>query len=105
MKAGKGVDITIPVTNSGSLDGDEVVQVYVKSLDNPEAPIKALKGFTRVNIPAGTTASVKISLRPDAFSYYSAAIDELAPKAGKYQILYGSSSRDEDLKALDFQVL
>jgi beta-glucosidase len=105
VKAGKGVDITIPVTNSGKLDGDEVIQVYVKSLDNPDAPIKALKGFKRVNIAAGSTASVKITLEPDAFAYYSAAIDELAPRAGKYQILYGSSSRDEDLKTLDFQVL
>ena len=99
------MDITVPVTNTGKIDGDEVIQVYVKSLDNPDAPIKALKGFKRVNIPAGTTASVKITLEPDAFAYYSAAIDELAPRAGKYQILYGSSSRDEDLKAIDFLVM
>ena len=105
VKAGKGVEITVPVTNTGKVDGDEVIQVYVKSLDNPDAPIKALKGFKRVNIPAGTTASVKITLEPDAFAYYSAAIDELAPRAGKYQILYGSSSRDEDLKAVDFLVM
>ena len=105
VKAGKGVDITVPVTNTGKVDGDEVIQVYVKSLDNPDAPIKALKGFKRVNIPAGTTASVKITLEPDAFAYYSAAIDELAPRAGKYQILYGSSSREEDLKAVDFLVM
>ena len=104
IKAGKGVDITIPVTNTGDRDGDEVVQVYVKSLDNPAAPIKSLKGFKRVNIAAGATQNVTIQLEPKAFEYYSEAIDELAAMPGKYQILYGSSSRDEDLQSLDFEV-
>ncbi len=104
-KAGKGVSITIPVTNSGKMDGDEVVQVYVKSLDNPEAPIKSLKGFKRVNIAAGATNNVTIDLAPSAFEYYSEAVDELAPLAGKYQILYGASSNDADLKAIDFEVI
>ena len=104
IKAGKGVDITIPVTNTGDRDGDEVVQVYVKSLDNPAAPIKSLEGFKRVNIAAGATQNVTIQLEPKAFEYYSEAIDELAAMPGKYQILYGSSSRDEDLQSLDFEV-
>jgi len=104
-KAGKGVSITVPVTNTGKVDGDEVVQIYVKSLDNPDAPIKSLKGFSRVNIAAGKTASVKISLAPSAFEYYDSSVDGLAPYKGKYQILYGPSSMDKDLKALDFEVL
>jgi beta-glucosidase len=37
--------------------------------------------------------------------YYDASVDGLSVRPGKYRILYGSSSRDEDLKALDFQVL
>lgn len=105
IKAGKGVDITIPVTNTGDRDGDEVVQVYVKSLDNPAAPIKSLKGFKRVNIPAGKTVSVKISLSPEAFEYYDEASDNLAVRPGKYQILYGASSNDFDLKAVDLDVI
>ena len=105
VKAGKGVNITIPVTNSGEMDGDEVVQVYVKSLDNPEAPIKALKGFQRVNIAAGQTVKVKIALSSEAFEYYDEASDDLKVRPGKYQILYGSSSNDSDLKALDFEVI
>ncbi|MBQ2500901.1 MAG: fibronectin type III-like domain-contianing protein, partial [Bacteroidales bacterium] len=105
IKAGKSVDITVPVKNTGKLDGDEVVQIYVKSLDNPDAPIKSLKGFKRVNIAAGQQASVKITLEPSAFEYYDASIDELSVRPGSYKILYGSSSRDEDLKALDLKVL
>ena len=103
VKAGKGVTVTVPVTNTGKCAGDEVVQVYVKSLDNPDAPIKDLKGFQRVSIAPGATAKVTIDLAPDAFAYYDGK-DGLEIKPGKYQILYGSSSADEDLKALDFQV-
>ena len=103
IKAGKGVKITIPVTNTGKYDGDEVVQVYVKSLDNPEAPIKSLKGFRRINIAAGTTATVTIELDSKAFEFYDPSVDELAPRAGKYRIMYGSSSNDADLKVLDFE--
>ena len=79
--------------------------MYVKSLDNPDAPIKSLKGFKRVNIAAGQTSTVDITLNSSAFDYYDATVDGLSPRAGKYQILYGSSSRDEDLTALDFEVL
>ena len=97
--------ITIPVTNTGKYDGDEVVQVYVKSLDNPDAPIKSLKGFRRVNIAAGTTTNITIELDSKAFEFYDQSVDELAPRAGKYRIMYGSSSYDADLKALDLQVI
>ena len=103
VKAGKGVTVTVPVTNTGKLAGDEIVQVYIKSLDNPDAPIKDLKGFQRVTIAPGATVKVSIDLAPDAFSYYDGK-DGLEIKRGKYQILYGSSSDDKDLKALDFQV-
>ena len=104
MKAGKGVKVTVPVTNTGAVAGDQVVQVYVKSLDNPDAPIKGLKGFQRVSLAPGATASVAIDLAPEAFEYYDGA-DGLAVRPGKYRILYGTSSADRDLKSLDFQVL
>ena len=103
VKAGKGVTVTVPVTNTGNRAGDEIVQVYVKSLDNPDAPIKSLKGFQRVPIAPGATVKVSIDLAPDAFAYYDGA-DGLEIKRGRYQILYGSSSDDADLQALDFQV-
>ena len=105
IAAGKSVDITIPVSNTGSVAGEEIVQVYVKALDNPEAPIKSLKGFKKVSIAPGASTNVKITLEPGAFEYYDESIDELSVKPGKYQILYGSSSRDCDLKALDFEVI
>ena len=88
--------LTIPVTNTGKREGAETVQVYVKALDDAGAPIKSLKGFEKLTIPAGQTATATITLDGE--------VDELSVKPGRYQILYGTSSRDEDLKTLDFTV-
>ena len=105
MKPDGKVTLTVPVTNTGSVEGTETVQVYVQALDNPDAPIKGLQGFTRVQLAPGATKKARITLDGEAFSYYNADVDGLAVRPGKYRILYGSSSRDEDLQALDFQVL
>ena len=103
-KDGK-VELTVPVTNTGKREGTETVQVYVKSLDDAGAPIKALKGFKKVQLKAGETLQVTIPLDGEAFEYYDAMIDELSTHAGHYRILYGTSSREEDLQSLDFEVI
>ena len=96
--------VTVPVTNTGKCEGTETVQVYVKALDDPGAPIKALKGFKKLSLKPGETQQAVISLDAEAFEYYNEAIDELSVKPGRYQILYGTSSRDQDLQSLDFTV-
>ena len=94
--------VVVPVTNTGNREGTETVQVYVKRLDDAGAPIKALKGFQKLTLKPGETQKATIALDSEAFEYYDETIDELAVKPGKYQILYGTSSRDEDLKSFDF---
>ena len=100
----KNMTVTVPVTNTGKIDGDEVIQVYVKSLDDAGAPIKSLAGFARVNIAAGETKTVTIDLNKDAFSSYDEATDGLKFRPGNYRILYGGSSLDSDLKSLDIKL-
>ena len=106
VKSQKGkapkVTLTIPVKNTGKREGTETLQVYVKRLNDAGAPIKALKGFQKVNLKAGETQNAIVTLDGEAFEYYDEMKDELAVKPGKYQILYGTSSRDEDLKSFDF---
>ncbi len=104
MKKNGKVTLTVPVTNTGKREGGETVQVYVKRLDDAGAPIKALKGFQKLNLKAGETQKASITLDGEAFEYYDEMIDELATKAGRYQILYGTSSMDKDLKTIDFVV-
>jgi beta-glucosidase len=96
--------ISVPVTNTGNREGTETVQVYVKRLDDAGAPIKALKGFQKLTLKPGETKHAVIALDGEAFEYYDETIDELAVKPGRYQILYGTSSRDNDLQSFDFTV-
>lgn len=104
MRKDEKVTLTVPVKNTGKREGTETIQVYVKALDDAGAPIKALKGFQKVLLKAGEKGTVKITLDGEAFEYYDERIDELATKAGRYQILYGTSSLDKDLQAIDFIV-
>lgn len=104
MKKDGKVTIKVPITNTGKVEGDETVQVYVKALDNKDAPIKSLKGFQRVHLRPGETGKAVITLDSEAFEYYDPSIDELSTRSGRYKILYGSSSLDKDLKSIDFVV-
>ena len=103
-KSGAMTVLVVPVTNTGQREGTETVQVYVKRLDDPGAPIKALKGFEKLSLQPGETKRAVIALEREAFEYYDETIDELAVKPGRYQILYGTSSLDKDLQTLSFRV-
>ena len=87
-----GVTFTVNVTNNGKMDGDEVVQLYVKRSDEERGPVKSLKGFKRVNIPAGGTKKVEINLGKEAFATYDQQSDRLKTKKGDFRIYYGGSS-------------
>jgi beta-glucosidase len=104
MKKNGNVTITVPVTNTGKREGTETVQVYVKSLDDSGAPIKALKGFQKLSLKPGETKTATIKLDGEAFEYYDENIDELSVRPGRYRLLYGTSSLDKDLKSFDFVV-
>ena len=102
-KDGK-VTLTVPVTNTGKREGTETVQVYVKALDYPDAPIKSLKGFQKLSLKAGETATATITLDGEAFEYYDESIDEFSTRPGRYQILYGNSSQEKNLKMISLFV-
>ena len=104
MKADGSVKLTVPITNTGKRSGTETLQVYVKALDYPEAPIKSLKGFQKLNLAPGETAKATITLDAESFEYYDPSIDELSTRSGHYQILYGTSSLEKDLQSLAFEV-
>ena len=104
MKADGSVKITVPVTNIGDREGTETIQIYVKALDYAEAPVKSLRGFKKVHLQPGQTAKAEIVLDGEAFEYYDPSIDELSTRPGRYQILYGTSSLEKDLKSINFIV-
>mgnify|MGYP002693956076 FL=1 len=102
MKKDGKVTLTVPVTNTGKRHGTETVQAYIEALDYDDAPLKSLKGFSKISLAPGESGRAVITLDAEAFEFYDPSVDELSPRSGRYRILYGSSSRDEDLRALEF---
>ena len=76
----------------------------MKALDYAEAPIKSLQGFAKVSLKPGESTKAEIVLDGESFQYYDPSIDELSTRSGRYEILYGTSSLDNDLKSLGFIV-
>ncbi|MDR1224590.1 MAG: glycoside hydrolase family 3 C-terminal domain-containing protein, partial [Tannerella sp.] len=100
----RAVTLTVPVKNTGNMDGDEIVQVYVKNPNDPEGPIKELKGFRRIAVKAGGTETVSITLEPKAFASFNDTKQLLEVRPGKYSILYGDSSGENALKSIEVTV-
>ena len=105
IKAGQDVEITIPLTNSGKMDGDEVVQVYVQNLDDPDGPLKSLKAFKRVPVKAGEKVEVKLDIPALAFEIYNRKAGAMKVMPGRYRILYGGSSDNAKLSGLPLTIL
>ena len=92
--------ITIPVTNTGKRNGTEVVQVYIRNLGDAAGPLKSLRAFQRVNVKAGETVTATLKLDANAFEFWDPETNTMRIKPGKYEILYGNSSMDKDLKKM-----
>ena len=92
--AGLDGKVTVDVTNTGSVDGDEVVQIYIRDLVASTArPRKQLCAFKRVHIPAGETVSVEMPLRRSAFELVNPAMQRVI-EPGEFEIQAGASSED-----------
>lgn len=96
--------ITIPVTNTGHRDGTEIVQIYIRDLSDKEGPLKSLRGFQRVDVKAGQTATATIALDKKSFEFWDAETNTMRIKPGQYEILYGTSSLDKDLKKITVEL-
>jgi beta-glucosidase len=88
VQAGSPVDVQVALKNTGKRAGDEVVQLYISFPKLPGAPLKALRGFTRVHLKSGESRQVKLTLSPRDLSYVNEAGDRLVA-AGDYMITVG----------------
>ena len=87
--------VRVPVTNSGSRTGREVVQAYVSVADSgvQRAP-RALVAFSSVEVVAGATVEVELEIRRSDLAYWDIRIDDWVVEPGDYRIEVGASSRD-----------
>ena len=103
-KQGDNYTLTVPVSNTGKWDGTEIVQVYIRDLSDPNGPLKSLRAFQRVEVKAGQTVDVQLVLTPKSFEFFDPASNTMRQKQGAFEILYGNSSQDKDLKKLPLTV-
>ena len=83
------------ITNTGSCDGAEVVQLYVQDpACSVERPVKELKGFQKVFLKAGEKKTVRFSLGTDALSFFDASNHAWVAEPGAFNLLVGASSED-----------
>jgi len=96
----EGGSVTVEVTNKGSMDASEVVQMYIRRPSDSEGPRLTLRAYKRVSVPKGRTVKVSLPLSDETFSYWNGK--RMAPLEGDYEILVGNSSRESDLRKVSY---
>ena len=93
-KKDESVQFSINISNTGSKDGDEIVQVYLTNLQcRISQPMNQLKAFKRIHISSGETKKVDFTLNPSDFSYLN---EKLLPEngSGTFELVVGTSSME-----------
>ena len=87
--------VSVDVTNTGTIEGKEVVQLYVAPHKGVIIrPIKELKGFTKINLKPGETNTVTFTLDKRSFAYWCNEINEWQVESGNYDIVIGKNAHD-----------
>jgi beta-glucosidase len=103
MKSNQSVTATITVTNSGSKDGEEVVQMYLRDLvGSVTRPVKELKGFQKISLKAGESKTVSFKIGINDLKFYNYDLKYVA-EPGDFKVFIGGNSRD--VKEANFKLL
>jgi beta-glucosidase len=100
VRGGKAI---VKVTNTGSRAGEEVVQLYVSKKRDKQGPIRTLRAYKRVYVPAGKTVQVEIPLTEETFLWWSEKDQDMVPTHGRYVLQVGTSSDPKDLRCKKYR--
>lgn len=96
----ESVIVKVDVKNTGSLKGDEVIQLYIRDeLSSVTRPVKELKDFARITLEPGETKTVELEISPEKLRFWDINM-EYVVEPGKFTIMVGNSSADKDLEEL-----
>lgn len=91
------VTVSVTVENTGDRAGEEIVQLYIRDVfASITRPVKELRRFDKIELQPGESQRVSFILAPEDFAFYNADMIEVV-EPGKFIIMAGSSSRDQDL--------
>ncbi len=86
------VTVSVDVKNTGSIDGSEIVQLYIRDdVSSLTRPVKELKGFTKINLKAGETKTATFKITPAELSFYNKQMKKIV-EPGAFTIMVGASS-------------
>jgi beta-glucosidase len=92
--------VIVTVKNTGKVAGTEIVQMYIRDkASSVTRPVKELKGFQRISLDPGITKKVRFEINPDKLAFHNIEMKYVV-EPGEFEIMVGSSSRDEDLKKI-----
>jgi len=92
--------VIVDVTNIGNVAGDEVVQMYIRDkVSSVARPVKELKGFQRITLTPDQTKTVSLDITPEHLAFYNIDMKYVV-EPGEFEIMVGSSSRNEDLQKI-----
>lgn len=92
------VKVSATVTNTGSREGTEVVQLYIRdNISSATRPVKELKDFVRVSLKPGESRTVEFDITPDKLAFFDRNM-KYSVEPGDFTVMVGSSSLDKDLK-------
>lgn len=90
--------VSFTLQNTGTRDGDEVVQLYIRDmLSSVARPVMELKGFQRVHLKAGESKTISFTINPEMLSMLDSQLNKVV-EPGEFRIMVGGSSRDTRLK-------
>jgi beta-glucosidase len=90
--------ITFTITNTGSVDGSEVAQLYLSFPEEAAEPPKILRGFERVYLAAGESKTVTLALTQKDVSYWNVVNQKWTIAPGKYTVSISTSANNADIK-------
>ncbi len=99
MKDTEVLTVSVDVTNTGTMAGKEVVQLYVADEESTVIrPVKELQGFEKVELAPGETKTVSMKLDARAFAYYNVQLGDFHVESGSFKIMIGRSCTDIKLE-------
>jgi beta-glucosidase len=97
------VEVSVDVKNTGTVKGDEVVQLYINDvISSTSRPVKELKGYEKISLEPGEKKTVKLKLLPEDLSLFDRDMNFVV-EPGTFEVMVGSSSMDIKLKG-EFEV-
>jgi beta-glucosidase len=99
------IKVQVDVTNIGEMDGDEVVQLYIRDkVSSATRPVKELKGYKRTHLKVGETKNVIFEITPESLAFYDIDMNYVV-EPGTFNIMTGSSSHFKSLKTVELNIL